>query len=152
MTAVQSTRRIRDLPGPPGLPLVGNLLQVQTSRLHLIVEGWQRTYGDYFRFALGGREFFVVANPEAIAAALRDRPDGFQRTSRLSATAQEMGFGGVFSANGEAWRRQRPMVMAGFDPSHIKTYFPALVRVTERFARRWQRAAAADINTLESDE
>ena len=37
-----------------------------------------------------------------------------------------MGFNGVFSANGEAWRRQRPMVMASFDPRHIKTYFPAL--------------------------
>src|SRR5207253_2390495 len=65
----------------------------------------------------------------------------------------------------------------GFDPAHIKTYFPGLVRVTQRFARRWQRAAAAgtdidlqadlmrytvdvttglafgeDLNTLESDE
>jgi cytochrome P450 len=83
----------------------------------------------------------------------------------------------VFSAEGDAWRRQRPMVMASFDPKHIKTYFPALVRVTRRFERRWQRAAAAgedidlqadlmrytvdvtsglafgaDINTLESDE
>ena len=25
------------------------------------------------------------------------------------------------------------MVMASFDPRHIKTYFPALARVTERF-------------------
>jgi cytochrome P450 len=87
-----------------------------------------------------------------------------------------MGFNGVFSAEGDAWRRQRPMVMAGFDPGHIKTYFPALVKVTQRFARRWQKAAqagepidlqadlmrytvdvtaglafGADINTLESD-
>jgi cytochrome P450 len=33
--------------------------------------------------------------------------------------------------------------MAGFDPAHIKAYFPMLVKVTERFARRWQRAAAS---------
>jgi cytochrome P450 len=107
---------------------------------------------------------------------LRDRPDGFQRTPRLSAIADELGFAGLFTANGERWRRQRPMVMASFDPGHIKSYFPALVRVTERFARRWQRAAAegraielqadlmrytvdvtaglafgVDMNTLESD-
>jgi cytochrome P450 len=87
-----------------------------------------------------------------------------------------MGFNGVFSAGGDAWRKQRPMVMAGFDPGRIKAYFPGLVKVTERFARRWQRAAAAsesidlqadlmrytvdvtaglafgaDINTIESD-
>ena len=176
MSSVAAARRIRDLPGPPGLPLVGNLLEVDSTRLHTVAEAWARTYGDLFRFRIAGREFFVVADPEVIAAALRDRPDTFARTARLSATSQEMGFGGLFSANGAAWRRQRPMVMASFDPGHIKSYFPTLVKVTERFARRWATAAAArsaidlqadlmrytvdvtaglafgvDINTLESD-
>jgi cytochrome P450 len=174
---LSAARRIRDLPGPRGLPLLGNALQIQSTRVHLTAEGWARTYGDMFRMRLPGRDFMVLSNPETIAAVLRDRPDGFQRTSRLERLARDMGFGGVFSSNGERWRRQRPMVMAGFDPTHIKTYFPALVRVTERFARRLQRAAAArsaidlqadlmrytvdvtaglafgvDMNTLESDE
>ena len=169
--------RISDLPGPRGLPLLGNALQIDTTRLHLIAEKWSRTYGDYFRFRIGPRQIVVLANPEAIAAALRDRPDGFQRTSRLTRISQEMGFNGLFSAGGDTWRKQRPMVMAGFDPARIKAYFPGLVKVTERFARRWQRAAearvpidlqadlmrytvdvtaglafGADINTIESDE
>jgi cytochrome P450 len=168
---------IADLPGPRGLPILGNMLQLETSRLHLVAERWSRQYGDYFRFRIGPRQVLAVANPEAIAAMLRDRPDGFRRTERLSAIADDMGFNGLFSANGDSWRRQRPMVMASFDPGHIKTYFPALVKVTQRFARRWQRAAAAgeaidlqadlmrytvdvtaglafgaDMNTLESDE
>ena len=54
-----------------------------------------------------------------------------------------MGFGGLFSSNGEAWKRQRPMVLSGLDPSHIKAFFPTLAKVTDRFARRWQRAAAS---------
>jgi len=169
--------RIEALPGPRGLPVVGNLLQIDTASLHLTAEKWSRKYGDYFRFRIGPRQIVALANPETIAAVLRERPDGFHRTERLSAIADDMGFSGVFSANGDAWRRQRPMVMASFDPGHIKTYFPALVKVTQRFARRWQRAAAAgetidlqadlmrytvdvtaglafgaDINTLESDE
>ena len=169
--------QIHELPGPRGLPVLGNLFQLETSRLHLIAEDWSRTYGECFRFRIGPRRILALANPETIAQVLRERPDGFHRTERLSAIANEMGFNGVFSANGDAWRRQRPMVMASFDPKHIKTYFPALVKVTQRFARRWQRAAAAgetvdlqadlmrytvdvtaglafgaDINTLESDE
>lgn len=169
--------RIEDLPGPRGLPLLGNMLQLRNSRLHLIVEGWSRTYGEYFRFRIGPRQLVGVANPETIAQLLRDRPDGFHRSQRLSEIADDMGFNGVFSANGDAWRRQRPMVMASFDPRHIRTYFPALAKVTQRFARRWRRAAAAgesidlqadlmrytvdvtsglafgiDMNTLESDE
>jgi cytochrome P450 len=174
---VERLRRIQDLPGPRGLPIVGNMFQLDTASIHLTAEKWSRQYGEYFRFRIGPRQIVVLANPEAIATALRDRPDGFQRTTRLMAIAKEMGFNGVFAAGGESWRRQRAMVMASFDPGHIKTYFPALVNVTRRFERRWQRAAAAgdwidlqadlmrytvdvtaglafgaDINTLESDE
>ena len=168
--------RISDLPGPRGLPLLGNALQLDSGRMHLTAEKWSRTYGEVFRFRIGPRQIVVLSNPETIAAALRDRPDGFQRTTRMTRIAKDMGFNGVFSAGGESWRRQRPMVMAGFDPGRIKTYFPGLVKVTERFERRWQRAAAAgtsidlqadlmrytvdvtaglafgsDINTIESD-
>src|SRR4051812_20291904 len=108
-----AARRIADLPGPRGLPLLGNLLQVDRERLHLQVEDWARRYGEVYRFRLGARQFVVMSNPETVAAILRDRPDGFQRTQRLSDTARDLGFGGLFSSNGEAWRRQRPMVLAG---------------------------------------
>jgi len=174
-------REITDLPGPAGLPLLGNLLQIDAQRLHQNLEAWRRRYGDFYRFSLGKRRFLVVGDADTIAQSLRDRPDGFQRTERLNKTARRMGFGGVFSANGEQWRRQRPMVMAGFDPAHIKKYHPTLMKATERFLGRWSRAAAshqtagasidltadlmrytvdvvaglafgADINTIESDD
>ena len=176
MSAVLAMRQIDDLPGPRGWPFIGNAREVETSRVHLVAEAWQRRYGDFFRMSIGPRRFLVIADPDAITRVLRDRPDGFQRTPRLSQIADELGFAGLFTANGERWRRQRPMVMASFDPAHIKSYFPALVRVTERFARRWQRAASerraidlqadlmrytvdvttglafgVDMNTLESD-
>src|SRR5438552_2557477 len=176
-TLIPNSKPISALPSPPGLPLVGNLLSLERERLHLTLEQWRRKYGDYYRFRNVSREVLVIADAEAIGTMLRDRPDGFLRTARLASIAREMGFDGVFTANGEEWRRQRPMVMAGLDPAHIKSYFPALVRVTERFAGRWRRAAAAgtaidlqadlmrytvdvtaglafgaDINTIESDE
>jgi cytochrome P450 len=175
--AAVAVRRIADLPGPPGVPVLGNLLQVERTRLHQHAEAWAREYGEVYRFRLAAREFVVMSNPEAVATILRDRPDGFQRTQRLHDIAQAMGFGGLFSSNGEAWKRQRPMVLSGLDPTHIKAFFPTLAKVTGRLARRWQRAAAAgqaidlqadlmrytvdvtaglafgtDMNTIESDE
>ncbi|WP_374567380.1 cytochrome P450 [Ideonella sp.] len=176
-TAAAVTRRIADLPGPRGLPLLGNALQMDRDRLHQQAEAWAGQYGEAYRMSLGRRRFLVLSNPEVVAAVLRDRPDGFKRTERLSQTAREFGFHGLFSANGEHWRRQRPMVLAGLDPTHIKSFFPTLVKVTQRFAQRWQRAAqrgepidlqadlmrytvdvtaglafGADINTIESDD
>jgi len=174
-----ATRRsIDDLPGPPGLPLLGNLLQIDTASMHLTVEQWSRQYGPLFQFKLVRRHFLVVADHEAVGAVLRDRPDGFRRTERLDELWKEMGFHpGVFGANGDAWKRQRRMVMAGFDPGHVKAYFPSLQKVTQRLLGRWQKAArggvpidlqadlmrftvdaitglafGADVNTLESDD
>ena len=147
-----ATRRVRDLPAPPGLPLLGNLLQIDRARLHLTAENWRRKYGDFYRFRNGPREIVVIADPETIATVLRDRPDGFRRTRRLESIAKEMRFQGVFTAEGDAWRRQRPMVLAGLDPAHVKRYFPTLARVTERFADRWQRAAeAGSVIDLQAD-
>jgi cytochrome P450 len=138
---MERLRRIEDLPGPRGWPLLGNALEIDSTTLHLTAERWAREYGECFRFRIAGRQFVALANPETIATVLRERPEGFNRTPRLSAIARDLGFGGLLSVNGELWRRQRPMVMASFDPGHIKSYFPTLAKVTERFARRWQRAA-----------
>jgi cytochrome P450 len=142
-TLAERPRRITDLPGPRGWPLVGNLLQIDRQRLHQHLEQWAEQYGEIYRIRLATRNFVIVSNPEAVAAALRDRPDGFDRTPRLEKIAAEFGFGGVFSSNGAAWKRQRPMVLAGLDPSHIRAFFPTLVQVTARLARRWQRNAGA---------
>jgi cytochrome P450 len=55
--------------------------------------------------------------------------------------AKDLGFNGLFSANDDTWRRQRPMVLAGLDPSHIRSYLPAIVAVTNRLRQRWRAAA-----------
>jgi cytochrome P450 len=134
-------RALADLPGPRGLPLIGNLLQVDRERVHASVERWCESYGPYFRFRLGNRHYLVVADHDALAAVLRDRPETFQRTARLREVWAELGLPvGVFGAEGEAWRRQRRMVMAGLDPAHVKHYFPALRDVATRLRRRWAKA------------
>ena len=170
-------REIDELPAPPGLPILGNLLQVDRARIHQQVERWAKQYGPYFRFQLGNRRILAIADHAAMGTLLRDRPDGFRRTKKLAEISAEIGSAvGVFGAEGEAWKRQRRMVMAGFDPRHLRAYFPSLVAVSERLAGRWGRAAdagttielqadlmrytvdtvaglafGAEVNTLESD-
>ena len=170
-------RRVADLPGPRALPIIGNLYQVDRSAMHLSVEAWAREYGTLFRFRIGNLRFVAVADPEALSTLMRDRPAGVRRAAKLHSISTEMGLpAGVFAAEGEAWMRQRRMVMAGFDPAHVREYFPALRRVATRLQARWSKAAAqeqgiplqpdlmrftvdaiaglafgAEVNTLESD-
>jgi cytochrome P450 len=133
-----------DLPGPRGWPWLGNALQVKPSQLHLQLEAWCEIHGPIYKLNMAGRHVVVVADHEAVAALLRDRPDGLRRTSRLEDVWVEMGLlPGLFGANGDVWRRQRRMVMASFDPAHVKRYFPAMQAVTLRLGGRWAKAAKA---------
>jgi cytochrome P450 len=171
-------RRLQDLPGPKGWPLLGNLPQIEAARFHLQLGAWAREYGRFYQLRMANRRVLVCADHEAVSAVLRDRPEGFRRTDRLEAVGTEMGLKpGLFGVNGDVWKRQRRMVMSAFDPGHVKAYYPSLVKCGERLAGRWERAAASgqridlqadlmrftvdaiaglafgtDVNTLESDE
>ena len=83
-------------------PGLGSALKVEPARFHLQLEDWCREFGPYFSSKLAGRRILVVGDHEAVAGVLRDRPEGFARTSRLEGDLIEMGFApGVFGANGE---------------------------------------------------
>jgi len=137
-------RSLRELPGPRGWPLLGNTLQVRPSRIHRDVERWAARYGPLFRIRLGRHEQLVVSDHGMLSSAMRDRPDGFRRSPFTSLVGIEMGLPqGMFSAEGDDWRKQRRMVMASFAPGHVRAYFPSLVKVALRLQARWRRAAQA---------
>jgi len=144
-TAAPATTRLRrydDLPGPRPYPVVGNALQLDSRTSHLQMQRWCDEYGPIYRMRVGPRRVMVIGDHALVARVLRDRPEGFRRTSALETIWTEMGMQpGLFAVNGEVWKRQRRMVMAGFDPAHVKRYFPALQQVAAALARRWQRAA-----------
>jgi len=176
-TEAAVVREIADLPGPRGLPVVGNLFQVHRPVIHQNIERWVRQYGELFRMRLGQRDMVVIADHEVLTSLLRERPGRFRRSSQTQLVGREMGLpSGLFGAEGETWRRQRRMVMAGLDPTRVRGYYPALLRVLQRLCKRWLKAArsgqplelqtelmrfsvdaiaglafGSDVNTLESD-
>jgi cytochrome P450 len=137
-------RQIKDLPGPRAWPLVGNVLQLKVERVHQDMEALCKRFGPLMRVYFGRRAVLVIANHATVSAVLRERPGSFRRPSVTSQVSAELGgLPNVFNAEGANWRNQRRMVMAGFAPKPINTYFPALVTVALRLQRRWDAAAAA---------
>lgn len=66
-------RSFKDLPAPPGLPWLGQILQVQPSRMHQQLEQWARELGPYYRVQLGPQKLLVVGDHQAVAQVLRER-------------------------------------------------------------------------------
>ena len=142
MAEGSALRTLDDLPGPNGLPLLGNALQLPSDRLHRVLEGWAAQHGDLYTIRMGPRRALVTADPALALQALRERPDTFSRITNIEAIAHEMGMNGLFTAEGEHWRRLRRIWIAALNAAQIRTYFPRLTGVTGRLLRRWQRAAA----------
>ena len=136
-------RLIKDLPGPRGLPLLGNLLQLDTGRMHTILSKWADEFGPMYRYRVAKHDAVVLADAGLINEVLRNRPDGFRRGKRMQAIVLELGVDGVFNAEGAEWRRQRKLAMLALNTNHLREFFARLEVVTARLQRRWERAAAA---------
>jgi cytochrome P450 len=137
-------RQIKDLPGPRGVPVLGNVFQVNRAQIHQDMERWANQYGPLFKVKLARATMLVVADHALFGAIMKDRPNGFRRTPMLGIIGHELGLPqGLFNAEGDDWLRQRRMVMASFAPGHVRAYFPSLVKVTLRLQERWNEAARA---------
>nr|WP_157503892.1 cytochrome P450 [Luteibacter rhizovicinus] len=140
--ALSYSRRIEDLPGPAGHPFVGNALQLSGRQMHLRLTGWVREFGPMFRLNVFGNPMVIVSDATTVNNVLRERPEGFRRSGGLKTIMNDLNIGGVFTAEGETWRKQRKLVMAGLNAEVIRNFFPTMVVMTERMLERWKTALA----------
>ena len=132
VTAVTHTagRPLTTLPGPRGLPLIGNLFQLKATHLHTILEHWADTYGPLYTFRLGRTPAVAIAAPNLIHAVLRHRPDTYRRLGAITRVLEDIGGHGVFAAEGAPWRRQRRVVMPILTLPQVRQFFPTLTAAT----------------------
>jgi cytochrome P450 len=135
-------REITDLPGPRPLPRIGN--PTKPAKFHLALERWAREYGPIYKLALGPKPVIAISNPATMQQILRDRPEGYRRWDGLEELFAELGAHGVFSAEGDDWRRQRKLADAALNHEHLKQYFEIIATETERLHRRLGAAAASN--------
>jgi cytochrome P450 len=125
--------------GGPGF--FGSLRAVSLGKLHLTVEEWAQRFGPLYKFRLGARTVVVVSDPQLVREVMRDRPAGFRKWRQIEEVAREIGAHGVFSAEGDDWKRQRRMVMPVFGTGPARAKWSAFRTIAERLRNRWLAAA-----------
>jgi len=65
------------LPGPRGLPVVGNALQIVGPGSHETLAAWSRRYGAAYRISVFGQPVVVLASAEKIREAFVERGRDF---------------------------------------------------------------------------
>lgn len=112
-----------DLPGPRGLPFVGNAFQLDRRRPWETMGAWRRTYGDAYLIKLFSQPVVVLCGPTTIREALVDRgrdfagrPRPFYRAGFMADHYQDV----VSGSPGPVWnalRRAVQRAMRVADPS-----------------------------------
>ena len=141
MSELAAHRSLESLPGPRGWPLLGNFPQIDFSQFHTQLERWADEHGPFYQVSIGPSRFLVTYDVNAAQTLLRDRPALFSRRERLEQVFAELGFNGVFSADGDNWRRQRKIVITALNSAHLHSFYAAMRATTERLERRWRAAA-----------
>ncbi|KAG6330074.1 hypothetical protein ID866_9014, partial [Astraeus odoratus] len=59
-------------PGPRGLPIIGNIFDINLDEPHLAYVQWNKIYGEIVYYSILGQKF-VVVNSEKVARALAEQ-------------------------------------------------------------------------------
>ncbi|ORY59540.1 cytochrome P450 [Pseudomassariella vexata] len=120
-------RRPRNYPpGPPTLPLIGNLHQIPQEKRHLQFEKWAREYGPIYSLMLGTKVMIVLNSDLAIKDLVDNR--GAIYSSRPEAyIGQDILSGGLrvlFMPNHEVWKIARKLAHRILNIAAARTYVP----------------------------
>ncbi|BDD00565.1 cytochrome P450 [Persicobacter psychrovividus] len=129
----------KDLPQPKSNWLTGNMSEFQDENKHLILEQWAAESGECFKIRLVNQWFIVSTNEKMNAEILKLRPRFFRRFHKIDQVVGEMGLTGVFTAEGEPWRKQRRLTVQALNMKSVKSYFPVLEKITQRLMDRWAK-------------
>ncbi|EJT98927.1 cytochrome P450 [Dacryopinax primogenitus] len=105
------------LPGPPGLPILGNLLQLPSQFLYRKLTSWSEQYGPFYTFWMMNQPFVVVGNTE-IAADLLDRMSAMTSNRPRMIKAREFymrDMAVVLQDRSHVWRAQRRAMHANIN-------------------------------------
>ncbi|KAH9020060.1 cytochrome P450 [Lactarius hengduanensis] len=110
-------------PGPRGLPLLGNALQLRNQQW-LQFTRWKQEFGDVFYLSAAGQPI-VVLNTQKAAAELLDRRAGIYSDRPRNIVAAQILCGGlsiVLLNYGPLWRRMRRATHDGLGKSVVGTF------------------------------
>ncbi|KAJ3757815.1 cytochrome P450 [Lentinula raphanica] len=142
-------------PGPSGLPILGNVLQLPRSQTWLTFDQWTKQYGPIFYLNIAGQDAIVLGTHKAATDLLDRRANAY--SDRPEFVVPNILTGGmlwILTQADEFWRRQRRGAHEALSPQAAKEYFPyqeiesiilvyQLLTEPENFLKHFQRLSTS---------
>ncbi|XP_017282864.1 cytochrome P450 2K1 isoform X2 [Kryptolebias marmoratus] len=97
----------KEPPGPRGLPVLGNLLQIDLKRPHHTFQELSKKYGSVFTVYLGPKKVVVLTGYKTVKEALVQYDEEFGDRDSLPILREFNKGHGILWSNGDSWREMR---------------------------------------------
>lgn len=114
-----------------------DILSAQPARLY---RAWMAEFRTpFFRS-------FLINQPDLLQIVLRERPDDFPKSNRVSEGLRPLLGNSVFLSTGETWQRQRRIIDPAFEGGRLRDTFPAMQAAAEAAAARLRQIGPAPVD------
>jgi cytochrome P450 len=134
---MQTSTSVERAPGPPALPVIGGMLQLRGDPLAKI-RALRARHGGFVRLGpLGGRDVYLVTDPDAVRHALLDNYKNYKKGLPAQRLRPALGKGSLL-LEGDVWRQRRRLVQPAFHHKKIATLTAAFVEGADAMLERWR--------------
>ncbi|KAI1132521.1 cytochrome P450 [Nemania abortiva] len=113
-------------PGPPTLPIIGNIHQIPKTKMHLQFEKWAKEYGPVYSLVLGANVLIVLSSETAVSD-LMDKRSGIYSSRPSLYLSQQIASGGMrwtLMEYGDRWRKLRRVGHSALNINTSQSYVP----------------------------
>ena len=111
-----------------------------------ILEGWARQYGQQgvFETRLLFQRFYVICSEKAISQLEQKRPYVITRRKNLVSAFNSIGANGLFSAEGDTWKKDRRIVAPSLNHKNVEKHVSKIQLVAGRLVEKWSKIIDQD--------
>lgn len=121
---------------PKGEPFFGHMRTFTRESLAMAIESAQ--YGDIVEYQFGPFPFYIVNHPDLVAEVLVRDADSYYKTSMTKVAMKRLVGEGLFTNDGDFWKRQRKLAQPAFHTRRIANYADVMVDFAQQSMTDWR--------------
>jgi cytochrome P450/NADPH-cytochrome P450 reductase len=129
------------LPGPRGLPLIGNVRDLDTDNPIESLMTLAREYGPIFRLSVPGGDRVIVSGPDLVAEICDDARFDKKVGGGLASLRKGSAGSGLFTAETDdpLWHRAHNILLTPFSLQAMRDYMPMMLDIADQLMDKWDR-------------
>src|SRR5918997_10114 len=143
-TTIGGTTRVargRVPSGPRGNRVLGSIGDIYRDRLRFVLDT-ARTYGEVAQYRVAHMRVYQVNHPEGVGRLLHDNHRNYSKDVPTFGTLRLFLGNGLFTSDGDFWRRQRRLAQPAFHRRRVATFGELMTDATLAMLERWRPSVA----------